>query len=77
MPGMSGTELLANVRAMHPKAIRMVLSGYTGLESLTDAINQGEIYKFMTKPWRDEELLETVRDAFRRYAESLSTDAPA
>jgi len=55
----------------------MVLSGYTGLESLTDAINQGEIYKFMTKPWRDEELLETVRDAFRRYAESPSTDAPA
>jgi len=77
MPGMSGTELLSRVRAMHPKAIRMVLSGYTGLESLTDAINQGEIYKFMTKPWRDEELLETVRDAFRRYAESPSTDAPA
>ena len=71
MPGMSGTELLARVRAMHPKAIRMLLTGYTGLESLTEAINQGEIYKFMTKPWHDHEILETVREAFRRYAESV------
>ena len=77
MPGMSGTELLSSIRAMHPKAIRMVLSGYTGLESLTDAINQGEIYKFITKPWKDQELIEAVREAFRRYAESLSSDTPA
>ena len=69
MPGMSGTELLARARIMHPKAIRMVLSGYTELDSLTDAINRGEISRFLTKPWRDDELLEAVRDAFRRYGE--------
>ena len=69
MAGMSGTELLARVRVMHPKTIRMVLSGYTGLDSLTEAINRGEISRFLTKPWRDEELLEAVRDAFRRYGE--------
>ena len=73
MPGMSGTELLARVRAMHPKSIRIVLSGYTGLDSITEAINRGEIYKFLTKPWKDEELLETVRVAFRRYAESMGS----
>ena len=71
MPGMSGTELLTRARLMHPKAIRKVLSGYTGLDSLTDAINEGEISRFLTKPWRDDELLEAVREAFRRYAESL------
>ena len=73
MPGMSGTELLARARSMHPKTVRMVLSGYTAVDSLTDAINRGEIYKLLTKPWDDAELLQTVRDAFRHYSES--TDA--
>ena len=71
MPGMSGTELLAHARSMHPKTIRMVLSGYTGLDSLTEAINRGEISRFLTKPWHDGELLEAIREAFRRYAESM------
>lgn len=69
MTGMTGIELLARTRKMHPKVVRMVLSGYTGLESLTEAINRGEIYKFFTKPWNDAELIESVREAFRHYAE--------
>ncbi|MFZ6770940.1 EAL domain-containing protein [Undibacterium sp. Di26W] len=69
MPGMTGTELLARTRKLYPKTIRMVLSGYTGLDSLTEAINRGEIYKFLTKPWNDQDLLEAVREGFRRYAE--------
>ncbi|MFZ6780650.1 EAL domain-containing protein [Undibacterium sp. Ji83W] len=69
MPGMTGTELLARTRKLYPKTIRMVLSGYTGLDSLTEAINRGEIYKFLTKPWEDKDLIEAVRDGFRRYAE--------
>jgi response regulator RpfG family c-di-GMP phosphodiesterase len=71
MPGMSGTELLARARTMHPKAVRMVLSGYTGVDSLTDAINRGEIYRFLTKPWDETELLNTVREAFRHYGETI------
>jgi len=67
MPGMSGTELLAKVCTMHPDVVRVVLSGYTGLDSLTEAINRGEIYKFITKPWDEIELLETIRQAFRHY----------
>lgn len=67
MPGMSGSELLARVRTIHPKTVRMVLSGHTGLDSLTEAINQGEIYKYITKPWDDAKLLETIREAFRHY----------
>jgi diguanylate cyclase (GGDEF)-like protein len=77
MPGMAGgagvmggTELLARARAMHPKTVRMVLSGYTAVESLTEAINRGEIYKFLTKPWDDAELIQVVREAFRHYGET-------
>ena len=72
MPGMSGTELLARARLMHPKTVRMVLSGYSGLDSVTEAINRGEISRFVTKPWRDDELLEVVREAFRRYADATA-----
>ncbi|GAB1393295.1 hypothetical protein MASR1M60_14580 [Rhodocyclaceae bacterium] len=70
MSGMSGTELLARVRSMHPHIVRMVLSGYTGLDSLAEAINRGEIFKFLTKPWDEIELLDALRAAFRYYAEA-------
>ena len=69
--GMTGTDLLARARRMHPRAVRMVLSGYTGLDSLTEAINRGEIYKFLLKPWDEAELIDTVRDAFRHYGETV------
>jgi diguanylate cyclase (GGDEF)-like protein len=70
MPGMTGTELLARVRTLHPRAVRMVLSGYTGLDSLTEAINRGEIFRFLTKPWDEAELLEAIREGFRCYRAS-------
>jgi DNA-binding NtrC family response regulator len=74
---MSGTELLARARAIHPRTVRMVLSGYTALDSLTDAINRGEIYRFFTKPWDDAELLHAIRDAFRQYAQNAGAPRPA
>jgi len=64
MPEMSGTEFLGRVKEMHPNTIRIVLSGYTELRSITDAINHGAIYKFLTKPWDDELLRENIREAF-------------
>lgn len=75
MPGLSGTELLAKVRMMHPQTVRMVLSGYTGLDSLTEAINRGEIFRFLAKPWDEIELLQAIRAAFRYYAETKSAKA--
>lgn len=65
MPDMTGTEFLRRVKDIYPDTIRMVLSGYTDLKSVTEAINRGAIYKFMTKPWSDHELRETVAGAFR------------
>ena len=67
MPGMSGSELLSAVKALYPETVRIILSGYADLRTVVDAVNQGSVYKFLTKPWKDEHLRENVRDAFLRY----------
>ncbi len=67
MPGMSGSEMLSHAKALYPDAVRMVLSGYADLASVTDAINRGNIYKFLIKPWDDDLLRENIREAFDRY----------
>jgi diguanylate cyclase (GGDEF)-like protein/PAS domain S-box-containing protein len=67
MPVMSGTEFLSKVKEMYPDTIRIILSGYTGVETVLDSINRGAIYRFYTKPWDDNELRENVRHAFRHY----------
>lgn len=64
MPGMTGVEFLRQAKELYPDTIRMVLSGYTELQSITDAINEGAIYKFLTKPWDDERLRIHVGEAF-------------
>lgn len=66
MPQMSGTELLREIKNLYPDTIRIVLSGYTDLKSVTDAINEGAIYRFLTKPWDDDQLREAIREAFRQ-----------
>jgi FixJ family two-component response regulator len=45
----------------------MMLSGYTDLKAVTTAVNRGELFSFLTKPWDDAELIDAVRDAFRHY----------
>ena len=74
MPEMSGTEFLSRVRQLYPETVRLVLTGYTDLESVTGAINRGAIYKFLTKPWDDDQLREQIREAFRlaKHAAELS-----
>ena len=74
MPEMSGTEFLGRVRDLYPDTIRMVLSGYTDLATITDAINRGAIYRFLTKPWNDEEFREHIRDAFRASEQQAAAD---
>jgi FixJ family two-component response regulator len=67
MPGMNGVEFLSKVREQYPDTVRIVLSGYTELNSVTDAINRGAVYKFLTKPWEDDLLRANVEEAFQRY----------
>jgi EAL domain-containing protein (putative c-di-GMP-specific phosphodiesterase class I)/CheY-like chemotaxis protein len=67
MPGMSGTEFLSTVKELYPDTVRIILSGYTDLAVVTESVNRGAVFKFLTKPWDDDLLREQVRDAFRRY----------
>lgn len=63
MPGMTGIEFLQQVAERFPDTIRLVLSGYTDLESVIRAVNTGSIYKFLTKPWEDAQLMDAITDA--------------
>ncbi len=68
MPEMDGLELLKIVKERYPDIIRMVLSGYTQVSTLLTAINQGEIYKYITKPWKlEEEFKPSIREAIEFY----------
>ena len=67
MPNMSGTEFLSKVKELYPDTIRIILTGYTGLESMLDSINRGAIYRFYTKPWDDTQLRDNIRLAFHHY----------
>lgn len=68
MPDITGIEFLSRAKRLYPDVMRIVLSGYTDLKLVTDAFNRGAIYKFITKPWSDQEIQEIVRDAFREYS---------
>ena len=63
MPGMSGTELLTEVRNRHPSTIRIMLTGEADLQAVIAAINDGAIYKFLTKPWCNDNLRATLKEA--------------
>jgi two-component system probable response regulator PhcQ len=66
MPGMNGTEFLGRVRDLHPSVGRILLTGHADMEAAIKAINQGEIYRFLLKPWDDTELKITLHLAFER-----------
>ncbi len=63
MPMMSGTEFLSLTATQYPDIIRIILTGYTDVEDLVDAINSGKVFKYVTKPWESEELKAVVRQA--------------
>ncbi|HEY9629874.1 MAG TPA: response regulator [Coleofasciculaceae cyanobacterium] len=61
MPSMSGTEFLSLTATQYPDTIRIILTGYTDVGDLVEAINSGKVFKYVTKPWDDEELRTVVR----------------
>lgn len=67
MPGLTGLEFLAGVKALQPDATRILITGSVNLATVIDSINKGEIYRFVVKPWVREELLATVSNAVQRY----------
>lgn len=67
MPGMGGVEFLKKVRESQPDTIRMMLTGQADMAEIAGAINQGEVYRYITKPWDDDELRVIVKAAVERY----------
>lgn len=67
MPVMNGNEFLERVKQIYPDAVRILLTGNPDLQAVTDAINRGTLYKFLTKPWNDRELLAIVAEACQEH----------
>jgi response regulator RpfG family c-di-GMP phosphodiesterase len=63
MPHMEGTVLLKKIKEISPASIRILLTGYADLNAATSAINEGEVYRFLAKPWDDETLLNLLKEA--------------
>ncbi|MFA7348047.1 MAG: ATPase, T2SS/T4P/T4SS family [Desulfurivibrionaceae bacterium] len=67
MPGMTGAQLLREIKEKWPATIRIMLTGYADVQSIMGAVNEGAVYKFITKPWNDEDLRLTVSLALQQY----------
>src|SRR5262249_12065549 len=67
MPQMTGVELLREARHVCPEAIRIVFTGYADIKAVIDAINQGHIFHYLTKPWDPEELVTVLHQACEEY----------
>jgi putative nucleotidyltransferase with HDIG domain len=66
MPGLTGAEFLQKSREIAPDALRIMLTGYADINATIDAINKGGAYRYISKPWNDEELIQIIRDAVRQ-----------
>lgn len=67
MPGITGAELLKEIKQRWPETIRIMLTGYADVQSIMGAVKDGAVYKFITKPWNDEDLRLTVSLALQQY----------
>ncbi|MCX7960391.1 MAG: response regulator [Burkholderiales bacterium] len=63
MPGMAGVELLRRARALAPDTVRLLLTGYADLAAIVGSVNEGEVFRFLSKPWQDEALCATLAEA--------------
>jgi diguanylate cyclase (GGDEF)-like protein len=77
MPKMTGVELFTRVRQMYPQTVRIILSGYADVSAVTDAINLGAVYKFLSKPWDQAELCKIIEGAFEKYEGEVMMDLAA
>ena len=69
MPGMTGVEFLEQVIPLYPDPIRILLTGYADMAAVIDAVNKGQIFHYMTKPWKEMELEMNIIKAYEAYIE--------
>jgi response regulator RpfG family c-di-GMP phosphodiesterase len=67
MPEMTGSEFLHEAKKLFPNAMRFLLTGYSSMEAIVDAVNKGSIHRYINKPWDDNDLLFQVRQALEQY----------
>jgi two-component system probable response regulator PhcQ len=63
MPNMTGVEFLTAIKDIQPESIRIILSGYNDINACKDGINNAQIYRFLSKPWQNDELILTIEQA--------------
>ena len=68
MPEMDGAELLARAKNDSPEAIQIVFTGYADIKAVVDAVNSGRLFRYITKPWDPDELVDTLHEAAEEYA---------
>ncbi|SHG01161.1 hybrid sensor histidine kinase/response regulator [Pedobacter caeni] len=71
MPNTTGVEFFKNIKHTFPDPTRILLTGYTDIEALADAINHGDIYRYITKPWNDLELHNSIKNAYDAYKSKI------
>ncbi|MGZ5570832.1 MAG: protein kinase domain-containing protein [Usitatibacter sp.] len=76
MPGLTGVEILRKMRTLSPNTVRILLTGYTDLAALVGSINQGEIFRFVKKPWDNDDLRKALADATKIALELAASPAP-
>ncbi|MBF0411670.1 MAG: response regulator [Desulfamplus sp.] len=67
MPEMNGTEFFEKVTMIAPNSIRFMITGYANIHSMIDAVNRGEVHKYITKPWQNEDFLACVKEGLEQY----------
>jgi len=67
MPGMTGIEFLESILTVYPDTIRILLTGFSDMNAVMDAINRGQVYKYLVKPWQNEELRLYIQNALEIY----------
>lgn len=67
MPGMKGHELLARIKTLSPETFTILLTGFSDLEGVKQAVNNASLYRYITKPWKKEEFIFTIREALRSF----------
>jgi putative two-component system response regulator len=68
MPGMTGMELLVRIRELSPDTVKILMTAYADLDTVINAINTGEVFKFITKPWENNLLINAVEEGIKRYS---------
>jgi len=68
MPKENGVEFLESIISMHPDPMRILLTGYTDIQAVIDAINKGKVYHYLTKPWEEDYLRTVLKNAYEIYS---------